>query len=192
MANVANVFAAQPVAAGSLHSAPKGTTLPVTARSALASPWIDQGFIGEDGFTQSENRATDKKYAFGGKLVKVLQKEYTVTLKFSFMESINAVVLKSVYGAENVTIGSTVDTGEIIVTKNSKPAPHAAWVVDVLDGDALQRTVVPDGQITEIADIKKLSSDVIVYTVTLDCFEDASGNNLYEYSAVGAAVAPGP
>lgn len=193
MANdVTNVFAAMPRATGALLRAPLGTALPVSARVALNVAFVDQGFIGEDGFTQSEARDTEKKKAFGGSVVKVLQTDYSVTIQFAFLESINAEVLKSIYGEDNVEVGTTEDENEIVVHKNKNRSPAAAWVIDVFDGDALIRTAIGNGQIIEVDDIQKVHSDTIMYTVTMECFEDVNGDNLVEYIAKGAAVDPTP
>lgn len=177
---VANVFAALPKATGALLRAPLGTAVPVSAWTTPNVAFIDQGFIGEDGFTQTEDRSTDKKKAFGGTVVKVLQTDYSVTIKFSFLESINAEVLASVYGEDNVSVA--VD-GQITVKKNKTQSPHAAWILDVFDGEAVNRTTIADGQITSVDDIVKVHSDTIMYTVTMECFEDVNGDNLVEYYA---------
>ena len=190
MANkIGNVFAAMPKATGALLRGPLGTELPTSARQDITqiTDLVDLGFIGEDGFTQSESRSTDKKKAFGGTVVKVLQTDYSVTIQFAFLESINANVLKSIYGEDNVHVGTPEDPDEIVVHKNKKQSPHAAWVIDVFDGDALIRTTIGDGQITEIDDIVKVHTDTIAYTVTMECFEDENGDNLLEYIAVGDA-----
>lgn len=188
----ANVFAAMPAVTGALLRAVLGTAMPPSARTDLSAvtAWKDQGYIGEDGFTQSESRDTEKKKAFGGSVVKVLQTDYGVTIQFAFLESTNAEVLKSIYGPDNVVIGTTLDENEIVVHKNKMQSPHAAWIVDVVDGDTLIRTAIADGQITEVDDIVKVHSDTIMYTVTMECFEDANGDNLVEYIAKGEAVAP--
>ena len=182
---VGNVFASMPSATGALLRAPLGTAVPTTAAGAPAAAFIDLGYIGEDGFTQSESRDTDKKKAFGGDTVKVLQTDYTVTVQFAFLESTNANVLKAVYGEDNVSVVG----GEIVVKKNKKQSPHATWLIDVVDGDSLIRTVIPDGQITEVDDITKVHTDTIMYTVTMECFPVA-GDNLIEYIATGAPAGP--
>ena len=182
---VENVFAAMPRATGALLRGVKGGgDLPTSAKTDITSSeyqWLkDLGYIGEDGFTQSESRDTDKKKAFGGKVVKVLQTDYSLTVQFAFLESINAEVLKSIYGEENVEVRPD---GEIVVRKNSRMSPHASWVIDVYDGDALNRSTIADGQIIEIDDIVKVHSDTIMYTVTMECFEDENGDNMVEYFA---------
>jgi len=177
---VDNVLTSLPKATGALLRAPLGTAVPVSAWTAPNIAFEDQGYIGEDGFEQAEDRSTDKKKALGGAVVKVLQTDYSVTVKFTFLESRNAEVLKSIYGDDNVT----VDTDDqVIVKKNKSQSPHAAWIIDLYDGAALNRTTVADGQITNVENIKKVHTDVISYTVTMECFEDANGDNLVEYFA---------
>lgn len=194
MANtIGNVFAAMPKATGALLRGPLGSPLPTSARQDITAiaTLVDLGFIGEEGFTQSESRDTDKKKAFGGAVVKILQTDYSATIQFAFLESINADVLRAIYGEENVQVGTSEDANEIVVKKNKKQSPHAAWVIDVYDGEALIRTVVADGQITNVEDIVKVHTDTIMYTVTMECFEDENGDNIVEYIASGeGAVAP--
>lgn len=182
--NVSNVFAAMPAVTGAVRRGPLGTAAPTNATTALNAAYVDLGYIGEDGFTESNARSTDKKKAFGGTVVKVIQTDYSATVKFIFMESINADVLRAVYGEDNVTVSGD----NITVNKNKKVLPHASWVLDVLDGAGSIRTYIPDGQITEVGDIKKVHSDTIAYEVTIECFEDANGNNIVEFINKGVAA----
>lgn len=182
-----NVFAAQPKATGALRVAPLGTTAPTNASAALNAAFIDLGYIGEDGFTESTARDTEKKKAFGGATVKILQTDYTNTFQFAFMESINANVLKRVFGADNVTVAGA----NITVKKNKKVLDRESWVIDTEDGDNLLRTYIPDGQITEVDDVVKVHGDTISYTVTIEAFEDASGNNSYDFIYVDALAVSG-
>ncbi len=182
-----NVFAAQPKVTGALRNAPLGSAAPTNATTALTSAWIDLGYIGEDGFTESISRDTDKKKAFGGATVKVLQTDFANTFQFAFMESINADVLKRVFGAGNVTVSGA----NITVAKNKLTLPHESWVIDTQDGDNLLRTYIPDGQISEVDDITRVHTDTIMYTVTIEAFEDAAGNNSYDFHYVAALASSG-
>jgi hypothetical protein len=180
--SASNVFAAQPKATGALRYAPLGTTAPTDASAALDVGWIDLGYIGEDGFTETLTRDTEKKKAFGGATVKVLQTDFANTFQFAFMESINADVLKRVFGEGNVTVSGA----NITVAKNKKVLPHESYVIDTEDGDNLLRTYIPDGQIIEVDDIVRVHTDTIMYTVTVEAFEDESGNNSYDFHYVDA------
>jgi hypothetical protein len=188
-ANNKNVYAAEPLATGSCLVAPLGTTGPTSATAALNVAFIDLGNIGEDGFTEAMERTTDEKKNFGGKVVKVLQTEYKHTFKFVLMESLNAEVLKSVYGASNVTVTAANGTHgvQVKITKNGKRLGHFSWVIDTTDSErnAFYRNYIPDGQITEVGEVKIVHTDVIAYEVTLEAFEDASGNFVYTYTDDG-------
>lgn len=171
--SVANVFAAMPDVAGALRRAPLGTDGPVSATDALDNAFVDLGYIGEDGFTESNSRDTTKKKAFGGSTVKILQTDYSSTITFTFLESLNADVLRAVFGDDNVTVTPATETTgtQVIVDKNKATLPHASWVIDTIDGDARYRSYVPDGQITSIGDITVVHTDTIAYQVTIECFE---------------------
>lgn len=176
---VENVYAAMPAVTGALRNAPLGTTAPTGASDSLDPAFVDLGYIGEDGFTESTSRDTDKKKAFGGSTVKVLQTDFTATLQFTFLESLNADVLKAVYGPENVSVDG--DSGEIKIKKNKKVLPHSMWVIDTVDGDAVRRNFVPNGQITEVDDVVIVHSDTIMYTVTIEAFENEDEDNMVEW-----------
>lgn len=169
-----------PKASGAVLRAPLGTPGPSGATDLPNSAFVDCGYVGEGGFTESNTRENEKKKSFGGSTVKVLQKNYTATVKFAFLESTNADVLKAVFGDTNVV--PDAKTGDLTVKKNKKVLPHNAWIIDTVDESVgAIRTFIPNGQITAVDDIIKVHSDVIQYTVTMECFEDSSGNNIYEY-----------
>lgn len=170
---VANVYAAAPDVAGALRRAPLGTDGPESAVDTLDPAFVDLGYIGEDGFTESNTRDTTKKKAFGGATVKILQTDYASTVTFTFLESLNADVLRAVFGEDNVTVTpATASTGtQVTVDKNKKTLPHASWVIDTIDGDARYRSYIPDGQITSIGDITVVHTDTIAYQVTIEAFE---------------------
>ncbi|WP_433661083.1 hypothetical protein ACQPW1_02065 [Nocardia sp. CA-128927] len=175
---VANIYAAMPRATGSLLRAPLGTPGPSSATSDLDPAFLDHGYIGEDGYTLAESRDVDKKKAFGGSTVKILQTDYSLTVQFAFLESINALVLRAVYGDENVTV-----TGNsIAVRHNKRQLPHSSWIIDTLDSDiALRRIWIPDGQISTVDDVQIVHTETIAYTVTVEAFEDTDGTPLYEW-----------
>lgn len=198
--NEKNIYAAEPTAEGSIYAAQVGTAGPSLPDpfAALDVAYVNLGDVGEDGFTESSERKIDKKRNFGGKVVKVLQTEVGKSVQLVFLESLNAEVLKAINGPANVTIvAATADHGEIVeVKKNSKRLPHLSWVIDTIDtslgdGDtvtAKYRSYIPDGQITEIDDVKIVHSDTIEYKVTIECFQDENGEFMYSWSDNGRVV----
>lgn len=200
MGNVENVYAAEPTVAGSIFVAPLGTPAPADADdpSGATAPldlaFIDLGDVGEDGFTETTDRRITRKRNFGGKVIKVLQTEHGITYQLVFAESLNADVLKAIYGAANVTISPATATHgqQIAVRKNNRRSPHLTWVVDTIDSSlgadedhpAIWRTYIPDGQIVDTRDVKIVHSDTIEYGVTLEAFEK-DGNNVITWTDDG-------
>lgn len=186
----ANVVAGTPLATGGVLIAPVGTAAPTTAVVALNVAFIAAGYIGEDGLTETNERSTDAIRAWGGDTVKVVQTEHNVSYQFTFLETLNADVLKAVYGDTNVTTtAATASTGTLHkVNVNATALPHKAFVFEVKDGLARIRIHVPDGQITEVGEITYSNSEVVGYQVTVTAFADSSGNKAYKYIDNGVFV----
>lgn len=179
---VANVLQGKPVVTGGVLRGTTGATLPTTAVGTTTG-FTALGFVSDDGLKETVDRTTEKIKAWGGSIVKVVQSEFGVTYEFTFYETLNAGVLKAVYGDSNVTTtAATVSTGTLQSVKVNKGSlEHSPWIFDMKDGTALIRVVVPDGQITNVGDITYNDGSVIGYPVTLETFEDSSGNNAYKY-----------
>lgn len=201
MADVANIYAAEPTASGSIFVAPKGSPAPAAADDPAGATavlddlvWTDLGDVGEDGFTEKTERRIDKKRNFGGKVIKVLQTEFGKVYDLVFLETLNADVLKSIHGANNVDITpATADHGtQIVVRKNSRRIPHLSWVIDTIDSSlgvdedhpARFREYIPDGQIVDTTDVKIVHTDTIEYGVSIEAFE-SDGNNVIAWSDDG-------
>jgi hypothetical protein len=183
MANTAaNVVAGVPLATGGVLLGALTAAAPTTAASTLTG-FSAAGYIGEDGVTETNERSTDRIRAWGGDTVKVVQTEHNVTYQFTFLETLNADVLKAVYGEDNVTTtAATVSTGTLHeVQINAAALPHKSYVFEVKDGEAKIRIYVPDGQITEVGEITYSDSEVIGYQVTVEAFADELGNKAYKF-----------
>lgn len=183
MANKAsNVVAGSPLATGGILIGDLTSAAPTTALSALAG-FSAAGYIGEDGVTETNERSTDRIRAWGGDTVKVVQTEHNVTYQFTFLETLNADVLKAVYGEDNVTTtASTASTGTLHeVAINASALPHKSYVFEVKDGSAKIRIYVPDGQITEVGEVTYSDSEVVGYQVTVEAFADELGNKAYKF-----------
>lgn len=191
MPNVSgNVVAGTPNASGGVLIGPLGTAAPTDATTALNAAFKSAGYIGEDGLTESADRSTDKIKAWGGDTVKVVQTDFSLTYSFTFLESLNADVLKAVYGSGTgivTTTAATTTAGTLYAVKISgEILPHNAFVFEVKDGSSRIRIHVPDGQITEVGEITYAGSDVVAYTVTVEAFKDATLNaNAMKYLTDG-------
>lgn len=182
----ANVLAGKPLASGGVLIGEVGSVAPTDATEAPDAAFVPAGYIGEDGLTETVDRSTEKVKAWGGDTVKILQTDFAVTYTFTFLESLNTDVLKTVYGDANVTVtepdGTTTFNTLRTVKINSDVLPHKAFIFEVKDGDARVRIHVPDGQITEVGEVTYSDSEVIAYTVTVEAFRDSTlGANAVKY-----------
>jgi hypothetical protein len=187
--NVKNIYAAAPLVIGSLRVGALTTTPPTGPTDALDAGFVDLGYIGDGGFTKKLDRRTTQKRAFGGKVVKVLQSEFTSSIQLRLLESLNADALKAVYGSSNVTVtAATAQHGaQVAITVNAIKLPHMSWVIDTADDelDASYRIYVPDGQVFQVGDIKVVHTDTIEYDITINAFDDAGGNQMYVWTDDG-------
>lgn len=180
MPNTANVSTGKPKVAGAVYRAPLATALPTDASTALAAAYEEMGYISEDGVTNSNSPDTDKVRAWGGQVVLIVSTEKPDTFKLTFLESLNANVLQTVYGTANVTVDD--QAGTIAVTANGDELDEYVYVIDIaMRGGAMKRIVIPDGALSELGDIVYKDDEAVGYEVTLDAMPDASGNNHYEY-----------
>lgn len=181
MANSTLVTTGKPKTGGAIYRAPlaEGLALPTDAVTALDGAFVCLGYVGEDGLTNSNSRTSEDKKAWGGETVLTSQTEYTDKFAFKLLETLNADVLKTVFGSNNVT--GTLDAG-LTVKANSAELDEYAWVVEmIMRGNVAKRIVIPVGKISELGDVVYADDDITAYDVTMTAFPDTAGNTHYEY-----------
>lgn len=176
------VKAAKPAVSGGAYNAPKGTTLPTDATTALASAFKLMGYASEDGLVNTWSKESTEKKAWGGETVLVMQNGVTDTFKITLIEATNEDLLKVVYGSGNVS--GALSTG-LDVEALTDESIESVWVFDMKLGAALKRIVVPRGVITEIGDITYKDSEAVGYSLTITALPDddssSNGATHYEY-----------
>lgn len=167
----------RPDSGGVFYRAPLGTTLPTSATGSLNALFVDHGWIGEEGITLTVDRDIKKHYAFGSDLVKTTQGTYSESLKLTLLES-DPDVFETVFGSNTVTMSADGAGNRLItVAHGSKMKPRSAFVVDTVDGTKRRRLVIQEGMVVDLEDVTYVNSDLLKYTISIDCYKPASGNS---------------
>lgn len=168
---------------GVVSSAPTGSTAPTTVSSTLAAPWVDLGYVSEDGVTEANSRTTEKVRAWQrAAVVRTLVTEGETTFAMTLLQT-NASTLAEYYGLSAADIDDV--TGSF-VSSPTTDAPHRSYVIDVIDGDELIRKYIPDGQVTEVGDQVFQNGAPIGYEVTITAYDNAAlgGSVKHFYSSL--------
>lgn len=198
MPNKLNVLTGGPKEfTGGTFRAPLATAVPSDATTALASGFVDGGYVGEDGLTMNIAKSQEKIRDWGKSVVKVIQTEHDVTFNWEYIE-FSKEAAESFFGAENVTftpgtpavegVGGTPDT--LTIEINDKTTPVERWVFEMADGDVDIRVVVPQGQLaSEGGEFAFNKNDVIRIPMAIEALkDDATGNNAVMYKVSPAAA----
>lgn len=168
MPTASNVSAGKAKIGGAVYRAALGTTLPTAPEAQLDAAFINMGYVSDAGLVNSGAISSTAIKAWGGDTVLNIQTDKVDTFTFTLIETLDPNVLKAVYGEDNVSgalaTGITVDVG-------SDEQEEACWVFNVTMRDGVaKRIVVPDGKITNIADITYSDSAAVGYNITLTAY----------------------
>lgn len=177
-----NVVAPRPALAGGVYAGPLGTALPTDSTTALAVGYVSQGYV-DKGVTEKIGRTANDVTAWGGDTVKIVQTKYGVTYTLGLLETLAAGPNQLAFGPDNVTVTpATSSVGTLVSAKlTSETLPNQVFIFDMIDGDATIRIVVPNGQVTDVADIGYTDSGATIYQLTITAFPDSTGASAYKY-----------
>lgn len=181
--NKANVSTTRGVKGGYFFSAPLGTTdVPTKANFASWTPtsaWENQGYIPEDGFT--ETVSTDG----GGELrdlnldtVDYMDGSHTESVQVAFMEMAKN-ALSTQYGHSNVTDAGGNITVQHKWSTASENRMYALLLL--LKGDRRWVKFIPSGKVTELDDLTGNKTTVATRNVTITYNTDENGVGCYDY-----------
>lgn len=179
MATATNVSVGKPKIGGAIYVAPAGTQLPSDATTALANTYTALGYVSEDGVTNALSQTSDTYKAWGGDTVLALMGGKEDTFQMTLIESLNIDVLKTVFGAGNVT--GTLSSG-ISVSVTNDAAVSMVWVIEmVMRDNAVKRIVIPSGTISELGDTVYRDDEPVGYQLTVLASPTSGGVSHYEY-----------
>ena len=161
---------------GAVYVAPTGTTAPTASDSALDVAFVDLGYVSADGITECIDKSTTQVRAWqDGSLVREIVSDGTYSLEMTFIET-KETVLELYYG-------STITTGEMNLDPR-KTGGRQSFVVDVIDGTAIERIYVAYGEITSVGERTLASGEAIGYSVTITAYADASSDVAKKFFSV--------
>lgn len=175
---------------GAILHAPLGTVLPSISNLEPDQAFTGNEYVSEDGLTLAPNMSTGEIKDWSGATVRKVLETFDGTLSWT-MISTNEGSMGVAFGAEHVTKAAATQThGEILKTELGAHLPERqSWVFKMKDGDAKILIVVPDGQITETAEVTFAASAAVGWNVTLSTYPDADGQSIYIYTDDGVTTA---
>ena len=177
MPDASNVSTGKPKTTGAIFRAPKGTTLPTDAASQLDPAFVELGFVSDAGVTNANSGENETVYAWGGTPVDEIETEKSDTWTYKLIEALNPEVLRTVYGAANVT----VEGQKISIKAGATDKTPASYVVDMVMKGALKRVVLPNAVLRNLAEIVYKDDESVGYQVTFGAQDDGTGFTHYEY-----------
>lgn len=165
---------------GAIYKAPAGSTLPTNATTPLDVAFVELGYVSEDGTVESQaTDTTDIKAWQNGTIVRKVQTSHDLTYAFALIQS-NDDTKAAFYGADAVTApGSLEITG-------AQP-DSACWVIELVDGDNVERKVLPNAQLTDRDDVTYANTDAVMFGFTITCYPDDDGVKAYFYTDDGGS-----
>lgn len=183
MANNANYVATgKAKISGAIYRAPitSGLVIPTDPTTALDSAFEGLGFVSEDGLTNGRSSETTDFKDWNGNIIYSSLNSQEDTFNFTLVEVLNELVLKTVYGDDNVEKDSS---GNIKISVSAADLPNYAWVIEtVLNGHA-KRIVIPNAKVSEVGDVEYKADSLMGYATTLKAAPDENGFTHYEYIA---------
>jgi len=158
---------------GAVYVGPTDTAAPTDSGTALEDGFLDLGYVSSDGISESIDRTTAQIRAWqNGALVREVTSEGTYSVSLTFLET-NQEVLELYFGSD---VTSGVLNGDPTSSGGRK-----SFVIDVVDGAVIERTYIPQGEVTSVGERTLASGDAIGYNVTITAYADANNNTFKKF-----------
>lgn len=175
--NTQNVSVTKGVEGGYFFSAPAGTALPTDYSTTLNAAFVNLGFIGPDGVSETVEMNTDNLTDMNGSVIGTASSGRTETIKLKLVE-IKKDSLAEIYGHANVTDAS----GTIKVEHKAGGYQSRVYVLELLLKDGRKwRQVITNGEVTEIGDLSLAASEMAGREITITAAINAQGVSVIDY-----------
>ncbi|MEV0608129.1 hypothetical protein AB0I61_17360 [Polymorphospora rubra] len=166
---------------------PVGTTAPTSPITAPGVGWVELGWLGEDGITETREVSSDPKRAWqGGVTVR--------TVRANDSRRFTVIALET-----NATVAGLVRPGSVPTTaagithtpvRAFTGSDNRAWIIDTRDGAVDTRKVIARGEVVEVGDVAYQGSEITAYELTIECYPDSNGVLYDEYTNDPALAVP--
>ena len=157
-------------AVGMAYTAPENTALPATPGETLDPAWVEIGAVSEDGITWGTGKDAEPLKNWAKKVVRVIGSDESGNVQVPFIDTTED-TLKTIFGADNVTISAATATHGKVVSVTVAPgvsAPPAAFLFLMKDGDDLLMLGTESGVVTDLDDIGFAPTDAITWNATIE------------------------
>jgi len=168
-------------ATGAIFVAPKGTTLPTDATTALATAFKLLGFTSDAGVTISESSDSESIKAWEGRIeVYNVRTEYTESVAFTPIQC-NEEVAKLMWGADHVTVDA--QSGAIIAQHHGGTLEPVVIAIETAPREGIVKRYVGTFQLNERGDQTMDGTQVDGRQLTFNAVADADGVTMVEHTA---------
>jgi hypothetical protein len=158
---------------GAVYVAPVGTAAPTASGSALNVAFVDLGYVSADGITESIDRSTTQIRAWqNGSLVREVTSDGTYSVSMTFIETQESVL--------ELYYGNSATAGKLDIDPTSTGG-RKSFVIDVVDGDDVERIYIPAGEITSLGERTLASGEAVGYEVTITAYADAGSTTVTKW-----------
>lgn len=175
--NTQNVSVTKGVEGGYFFSAPAGTALPTDYSTTLNAAFVNLGFIGPDGISETVELNSDPLTDAFGSVIGTASSGRTETIKLKLVE-VKKDTLAEIYGHSNV-----VDQGGTIrVDHKAGGYQSRVYVLELLLKDGRKwRQIITNGEVTEIGDLSLASSEMAGREITITAAVNTDGISVIDY-----------
>lgn len=172
-----NINNASAMTGGALYVAPKGTTVPTDATTALANAYKALGYTAKDGFKMKIDRETVSWDTWESDDTVEIDTKHTVTTTVTPMETFAEDVAKLMFGSSNVVVASGAVTK---ITVDGDSLDECVLVVEMrLRNGKKCRVVLPRWKITSQGELTFNRQDPITSELQGKGLPDSSGGKAY-------------
>jgi len=158
------------MATGMFYTAPAGTALPETPSATIPATWTNAGAITADGITWNTGKDSEPLRNWAKETERLVGSEEGGSVTAPMMYTTET-TLKTIFGADNVTVAEATQTTGNVVSVTVAPGVSAspmAFLFIMKDGDDMLMLGTEKGIVREVGDITFAPTEGITWEATIE------------------------